>query len=724
MKMRRRSIDVALLAVLAGGTGALSGCDSVKAALAELAKANATGPRKLSDEDAFKYLAKDRAAAPKTDTNSVNEIIDAEVAKSSGQKQSMKSAKPGVVKLLKSVSHARRTIQTEKFKQDVSFVKKAAFKADCNNEIDLEDADIKSEFLIPQIDKIPVRDQKYRGTCAAFTGIGAIEYSAVNPEKGDNGGNPNLETLDLSEQRFYWQSKPECQGSGKCPLPGSGEGSWYGAGFDESVASAATNIPYEQNCAYEPMPGSTDTQTPQPASCESGAVGVTKVESWCGVRQLIDFLHQGYAIPYASPLTGNWENNDGLITAKDLAPGESGHAGGHAFLIVGYKKLPAGLPAAEGGICFVIKNSWGTGWGAGGFSCMTLGWMERVGFEGFLDYPQPIPTGVLLADELQMSVPVLPPDEGTPEDATIDDFEGDEELPVDGDEPELEPLPPDLDPNGDITPIDDGTGEDTGEDTGAGGNDTGAGGSGAGGNDTGAGGSDTGGGTDIPGMDVPEPPMDKFTAGRLLGPNRAYYKILTAKEGNELRIKGLIKGGGETKQVRIILTGNKLVYKGDVVGEFTDGVATLCTEEFTSLCSLRYRKSQKLMYIQFRDEDLRTVKTTEVAADQGSWSDVSLGGESYGVFVPADPINIDFLLNPKTFVRLGGGDASRLSLRQKKASSGLGFDLALSGMQVGEIPFDNITATSLCSGAYASTCGLVGSDKVDVIPSNLRKLKK
>jgi hypothetical protein len=130
------------------------------------------------------------------------------------------------------------------------------------------------------------------------------------------------------------------------------------------------------------------------------------------------------------------------------------------------------------------------------------------------------------------------------------------------------------------------------------------------------------------------------------------------------------------------------------------------------------------MYIQFRDEDLRTVKPADTTADKGSWTDVSLGGESYGVFVPEDALSVDFLLNPKTFVRIGGGEPSRLSLRQQKQGGGFGFDLFLSGMQVGEIPFDRITETSLCSGNFSQTCGLVGSNKVDVIPSNLRKLKK
>lgn len=721
MKMRRKSLNAALLALLAGGALATGGCDAAKKLLEELQKQNATGPRKLSDEDAFRHLARDRSAAPETDVASIVSVIDDQAAAAGGQKQAGVVSDPAKAKMLKSVALARRTIQVKKFDKTMDkFIPdmKSGPKADCDNgPIDV--ASLEDELLIRNIEKIPVRDQKYRGTCAAFTGIGAIEYAALNGVKQNIGANPNLPTLDLSEQRFYWQSKIECQAPSDCKISQSGEGSWYGTGFDASVEAssdgATTNIPFEQDCAYASMPGESpndsDTQNPQPDACSKGAVAVRKVDSWCGIKQIIKFLQDGYAVPYASPLTSNWESNDGLITAADMAPGESGHAGGHAFLIVGYKKLPPSVPESEGGLCFVIKNSWGTGWGAGGYSCMTVGWMKKVGFEGFFDYPQPVPVEVLLAQELQ-ATEELPPDEGTAEDATIDEFGEDEEVPVDGEEAAIPAIPPDIDPNGDVLPID----EEVVPDEGTGG-ETGAGG------DTGAGGAAVpDGNTDIPGTDVPEPPMDKFSAAKLLGPNRAYYKVLVAKEGKELRIKGLIKGGGETKQVRVNLTGNKLIFKGDAVGEYDSakGILTLCTEDFSPLCSLRYRKAAKLMYIQFRDDDLRTVQPAETSAEAGAWQDVSFSGQKYGLFVPTDALSLEFIANPKTFVRMNEGEASRLGLRSQKAAGGFGFNVLLSGLQVGEIPFDALGNSSFCSGKYSKTCGLVGDGKVGVVPSNLR----
>ena len=44
-----------------------------------------------------------------------------------------------------------------------------------------------------------------------------------------------------------------------------------------------------------------------------------------------------------------------VITKKDFgADGSTIHAGGHAYLIVGYRELPE-MPE-EGGICFVVKS--------------------------------------------------------------------------------------------------------------------------------------------------------------------------------------------------------------------------------------------------------------------------------------------------------------------------------------------------------------------------------
>ncbi len=679
--MRRSLVMRALLTTLAGST--LLSCEAAEELLNQLVPK--TGPRQLSDEDAFKYLAPDNTAAPKTDVASVMEVLDSETQRSAGNKQSS-TLSPGARKLLKKAALGRRIIDTEKFPQNMSGnLGGTSPKQGCSADVDLDASDLRDEFTIPQLEKVPVRNQSYRGTCAAFTGIGALEYAALN--EMSPGGNASLPALDLSEQRFYWMSKFDCQNDG-CPSPYS-EGSWYGDGFTYAEGESFTAdsaVPLESDCPYTPQPGDTDLG-PQPSACEKGAVNVGKLETWCGYQQIIDWLHKGYAVPFASPLSDNWENNDGLITLKDFAgAGATVHAGGHAYLIVGYKKLPANMPESEGGLCFVIKNSWGTGWGAGGYSCMTLGWMNEVKFDFVLAGVQPIPVDVLLREDLQAAE--LPPDE--PDEEVVPDYEPEyeEEEPIDDEEERLDPLPPDPDPNGEEINEDD-TGEDPAEDP------------------------------------TPEPPMDAFQPARLHGPNERFYKVLVAPEGSELRIKGVLKAGGQSKQVRVVLQGNKLIYKGDQVGSYdaSEGVLSLCTEEFANLCALRYRDSNKFLYIQYRDEDLRSVKPSETAAEKGDWADVSLFGQNYGLFVPADVVSVDFLANPKTFVRLGSGAPTRVSITPSTEKAGFGgFDLKVQGLKVGEVLFSDLTNASLCTGKFESVCGVIGAtDALDILPRNERK---
>ncbi|MAE58814.1 MAG: hypothetical protein CME69_08040, partial [Halobacteriovorax sp.] len=46
---------------------------------------------------------------------------------------------------------------------------------------------------------------------------------------------------------------------------------------------------------------------------------------------------------------------------------------GHAVLLIGYIKLPKVLN--EGSVCFITANSWGSGWGHGGYACLSEKWV-------------------------------------------------------------------------------------------------------------------------------------------------------------------------------------------------------------------------------------------------------------------------------------------------------------------------------------------------------------
>lgn len=350
---------------------AVSGCDELYDAL------GSGGPNPLRGDDAFSHLAADRSQAIDTDLTSVMAVMD-DQARQQAQQPPAYADDPAVIALRRRSIQSRLTIDEAEFELvdfdewgDSAWGAEGVQKQSCD--LTLSTSNLFDEFLIPHVDKIPVRNQRARGTCAAFAGVGTVEYAALNPTDGEGGY--ALDTLDLSEQRFYWLSKPDCRAADN----NCGAGSWFGTGFNESQGDYT--IPLEKDCPYVPFFENNDTQAPQAKSCSNGVAKVDRIEGWCGLQSMVDLLHRGYAIPVGSPLSGNWERNEGLITKKDYSNGGSVHAGGHAYLIVGYRKLPD-LPD-EGGMCFVVKNSWGKGWGVNGYSCMTLAWVQAVGGDRF-----------------------------------------------------------------------------------------------------------------------------------------------------------------------------------------------------------------------------------------------------------------------------------------------------------------------------------------------------
>jgi hypothetical protein len=350
---------------------ALPGCNELYEAL------GSGGPNTLRGDDAFSHLAADRSQAVDTDLTSVMAVMDDQARLQAAQSPNY-ADDPDVIALRRRSIQSRLTIDESEFELvdfdewgDDAWGVEGVQKQSCD--LTLSTGDLFDEFLIPHVDKIPVRNQRARGTCAAFAGVGTVEYAALNPTDGEGGY--NLDTLDLSEQRFYWLSKPDCRDANN----NCGAGSWFGTGFNES--SSSYSIPLEKDCPYVPFFEGNDTQAPQAKACSNGVARVDRIEGWCGLQSMVDLLHRGYAIPVGSPLSGNWERNEGLITKKDYSDGGSVHAGGHAYLIVGYRKLPD-LPD-EGGMCFVVKNSWGKGWGVNGYSCMTLAWVQAVGGDRF-----------------------------------------------------------------------------------------------------------------------------------------------------------------------------------------------------------------------------------------------------------------------------------------------------------------------------------------------------
>ncbi|MDH5580291.1 MAG: C1 family peptidase [Bdellovibrionales bacterium] len=199
-----------------------------------------------------------------------------------------------------------------------------------------------------------IRDQKSRPTCAAFAGVKAIEIMA----------NSNI---DLSEQYFYYASKPHCR-------PCSKRGSWVIKGLNSLKSKG---IPTEDQCPYQPSNlEKNQTQTPLPPSCFSGQLRISAYQELITLDDLIAFLESSRPAIGAISLSDHFYKNKGIVKAsQDTTKFKDQHTKGHAITFVGYMNIPASLN--EGRVCFIVTNSWSEGWGIGGHACLTEKWLLK-----------------------------------------------------------------------------------------------------------------------------------------------------------------------------------------------------------------------------------------------------------------------------------------------------------------------------------------------------------
>lgn len=200
----------------------------------------------------------------------------------------------------------------------------------------------------------PVRDQGGRGTCLAFAVTAAHEVAKA-------GG--AVVSLDLAEEVLYWGCK-EVDGD---HLPGS---SFRSA----SVALARWGQPDEALWPYDESRNDTDSSfTPPAAAIDPSACHMARLRS---VPVTIDEVKRWLAAD--RPIALGMILTDGVIyttdgqvpppTANDIPRGD------HAVLIVGFED---GATPGEGH--FIIRNSWGPGWGDSGYGYLPYAYVVRYG---------------------------------------------------------------------------------------------------------------------------------------------------------------------------------------------------------------------------------------------------------------------------------------------------------------------------------------------------------
>lgn len=224
-------------------------------------------------------------------------------------------------------------------------------------------------YVIDKSLDVEIQDQGQRPTCAAFTGVRAIEILLSQQGKDEK----------LSEQYFFWSSIPKCQTS-----PCKKEGSWVYNAYQSSLEARSPNIPLEKNCQYNKKSMAENvTQIPMSDSCQIGYAKIKKFTSVESSAEIVNAIKNGHPVVGGFKLTENFYKNEGYVFEQSVKNGGSKldeHAAGHAVLLVGIMKMPVELHQKEGTFCLITANSWGPGWGKGGHACLSENWIVKHRF--------------------------------------------------------------------------------------------------------------------------------------------------------------------------------------------------------------------------------------------------------------------------------------------------------------------------------------------------------
>jgi len=222
----------------------------------------------------------------------------------------------------------------------------------------------------------PVKNQSSCGSCWAFAVTAALESQMMIATRGM--------PTDLSEQILV-----SCSGAGSCS-----------GGYPSTASTFIQNVglPVESCFPY------TATNNSCSNACVNWQSNTEMVNGWHSGSSSVDSIRNAlYA--YGPVLATFYVYNDFYSYRSGIYSYTSGsYLGAHAVLVVGYDDVNQ---------CFIVKNSWGTGWGEAGYfqiAYTEVGGTSRFGYsvlvyDGYKD-PNPQP------DTTQPTVSIASPVSG------------------------------------------------------------------------------------------------------------------------------------------------------------------------------------------------------------------------------------------------------------------------------------------------------------------------
>lgn len=226
--------------------------------------------------------------------------------------------------------------------------------------------------ILPSVDLRPlfsvVADQSQIGSCTSFAVAGMYEYAV-------NRANPSQPKCDMSERFLFYYSNV---------VNGRPEG---GSNFYEQLEVMGQHgICEEVLYPYRP---DEILQAPSEAAQEDArnhrvllarqiplqTSGDTYDCVTANHRLLTSALSEGFPVGIALKIYDSFRHNtDGYIhrpTEQDVASATEGH---HAMVVVGYSEIDK---------CYIVRNSWGSSWGDGGYCYVSAAYIDDPEFNSF-----------------------------------------------------------------------------------------------------------------------------------------------------------------------------------------------------------------------------------------------------------------------------------------------------------------------------------------------------